>query len=202
MDSRKPASSTDPPAPAASARQAAEEEERHLFEAAMQGVRPLPPGPRRAVPDWQAESPAPAVAPRHRPEREALHVEGEGEELTGAAFGVAHDLVRSLARGETKPEAELDLHHLTAEAAAHQAERFIEESAAKRRRCVLLIHGRGLHSGPGGPALRSALVESLCRRPLAKHVLAFTSAPPRHGGAGALLVLLRRARPDHSQDRS
>jgi DNA-nicking Smr family endonuclease len=63
---------------------------------------------------------------------------------------------------------------------------------AKGRRCVLLIHGRGLHSGPGGPALRPALVEFLSRRPLAKHVLAFTSAPPRHGGPGALLVLLRR----------
>jgi len=115
---------------------------------------------------------------------------------------VAHDLVRSLARGEIVPEAELNLHHLTADTAAHQAERFIEESVASGRRCVLLIHGRGLHSGPGGPALRPALVEFLCRQPLAQHVLAFTSAPPRHGGAGALLVLLRRARPDHSQDRS
>jgi DNA-nicking Smr family endonuclease len=63
---------------------------------------------------------------------------------------------------------------------------------AKGRRCVLLIHGRGLHSGPSGPALRSALVEYLCHQPLSKHVLAFTSAPPRHGGAGALIVLLRR----------
>jgi DNA-nicking Smr family endonuclease len=81
---------------------------------------------------------------------------------------------------------------LSADAAAHQAERFIEQSVAKGRRCVLLIHGRGLHSGPSGPALRPALVEFLRQRPLAKHVLAFTSAPPRHGGAGALLVLLRR----------
>ena len=192
VDSRKPASSTDVPAPAAGTRQAAEEEERRLFEAAMQGVRPLPPGPRRAVPEWQAEPPAPAAAPKHRPPREALHLDEDGDKLTGAAFGVAHDLVRSLARGEIAPEAELDLHHLSAHAAARQAERFIEQSVAKGRRCVLLVHGRGLHSGPGGPALRSALVEFLCRRPLAKQVLAFTSAPPRHGGTGALLVLLRR----------
>jgi len=163
----------------------------------MQGVRPLPPGPRRAVPDWQAQPPAPVVASKQRPLRESLHVEGEGEELTGAAFGVARDLVRSLARGEIVPEAELNLHHLTADAAAHQAERFIEQSLEKGRRCVLLIHGRGLHSGPSGPALRPALVERLCRRPLSEHVLAFTSAPPRHGGPGALLVLLRRPRSSH-----
>jgi DNA-nicking Smr family endonuclease len=37
------------------------------------------------------------------------------------------------------------------------------------------------------------LVEFLCQRPLAEHVLAFTSAPPRHGGPGALIVLLRRS---------
>lgn len=189
MDSRKPASSTDVPKPAVGTRQAAEEEERRLFEAAMQGVRRLPPGRQLAVPDWQAEPPAP---PKRRPPREALHVDEDGDRLTGAAFGVAHDLVRSLARGEIVPESELDLHHLTADAAAHKAERFIEQSVEKGRRCVLLIHGRGLHSGPSGPALRPALVESLCRRPLAKHVLAFASAPPRHGGPGALIVLLRR----------
>jgi DNA-nicking Smr family endonuclease len=185
MDSRKPASS-------AQSQQAAEEEDRRLFQTAMQGVRPLPPGPRRVVPEWQENQCAPAPLPRLRPPREVLHVDGEGERLTGAAFGVAHDLVRSLARGEIEPEAELNLHHLTADAAAHQGERFIEQSVEKGRRCVLLIHGRGLHSGAGGPALRPALVEFLCRRPLAQQVLAFTSAPPRHGGAGALLVLLRR----------
>jgi len=95
-----------------------------------------------------------------------------GRESVGCGFGVAHDLVRSLARGEIEPEAESDLHHLTADVAAHQAERFIEQSVERGRRCVLLIHGRGLHSGPSGPALRSALVEFLCQRPLAKHVLA------------------------------
>jgi DNA-nicking Smr family endonuclease len=190
VDSRKPASKADA-AVLAKGRRAAEEEDRRLFEAAMQGVRPLPPGPRRAVPEWQAVEPAPAAIPRSRPPRETLHVEEDGDKLTGAAFGVAHDLLRSLARGEIVPEAELNLHHLTADTAAHQAERFIEQSVAKGRRCVLLIHGRGLHSGPGGPALRPALVEFLSRRPLAQHVLAFTSAPPRHGGAGALLVLLR-----------
>jgi len=121
----------------------------------MQGVRPLPPGPRRAVPEWQEKESAPSSL-RPRPPREPLHVDGEGKNLSAAAFGVAHDLVRSLARGEIEPEAESDLHRLTAEVAAHQAERFIEQSVAKGRRCVLLIHGRGLHSGPSGPALRSA----------------------------------------------
>ena len=195
MDSRKPAATAD--APAARSRQASEEEDRRLFETAMQGVRPLPPGPRRVVPEWQTAESAPSATPRRRSPREAVHVDGEGEELSGVAFGVAHDLVRSLARGEIEPEAELNLHHLTADAATHQAERFIERSVEKGHRCVLLIHGRGLHSGASGPALRPALVESLSRQPLVKHVLAFTSAPPRFGGMGALIVLLRRPRSSH-----
>ena len=186
MDPRKPA----PPASAPVAQQAAEEEERRLFQAAMQGVRPLPPGPRRAVFEWPPQ--VPAAAPKPRASAELLHVEGQGEELVGAAFGVAHDLIRSLARGEIEPEAELNLHHLTADVAAHQVDVFLKNAVEKGRRCVLLIHGRGLHSGMAGPALRPALVEHLCRRPIANHVLAFTSAPPRHGGTGALLVLLRR----------
>jgi DNA-nicking Smr family endonuclease len=189
VDSRKPASSAG--VSVVPSRQALEEEDRRVFQAAMQGVRPLPPGPRRVVFDGPAVEPGPSTPSKPRTS-ESLHVDGEGEKLSGAAFGVAHDLVRSLARGEIEPEAELNLHHLAADAAAHQAERFIEHSLEKGRRCVLLIHGRGLHSGPGGPALRPALVAQLCRRPLASQVLAFTSAPPRHGGTGALLVLLRR----------
>jgi DNA-nicking Smr family endonuclease len=129
-----------------------------------------------------------------RPPKEGLHVDADGDGITGAAFGVARGLIHSLTKGEIAPEAELNLHHAPAHSAVHQAERFLEESVAKGRRCVLLIHGRGLHSGPGGPVLRTALVEAFGRRPLLDHVLAFTSAPPRHGGAGALIVLLRKVR--------
>jgi len=53
-----------------------------------------------------------------------------------------------------------------------QAERFMNGRPREGHRCVLLIHGRGLHSGASGPALRPALVESLSRQPLVKHVLA------------------------------
>ena len=59
--------------------------------------------------------------------------------------------------------------------------------------CVLLvIHGRGLNSGPEGPVLVRATRDWLTQGPLRKHVLAFASAPPERGGTGAMLVLLRR----------
>jgi DNA-nicking Smr family endonuclease len=57
---------------------------------------------------------------------------------------------------------------------------------------VIVIHGRGLRSGEGGPVLPGLVVESLSTPPLASAVLAFVTAPARMGGPGALLVLLRR----------
>ncbi len=158
----------------------------------MKDVRPLPPGSSRVVPDWEAAGPAAPKRPPAQAVPEPFSV-GETEDgVSGAAPGVAHDLVRALTRGDVAPEAQLDLHHQSAEVAAHSVQRFIEASAARRRRCVLLIHGRGNRSGPGGPVLRDVVIKQLRQRPVADRVLAFVSAPPRHGGAGGLLVLLRR----------
>jgi len=194
VPTRKPDSSA--PVPVAPSRtKTAEEEERKLFEAEMRDVRPLPVGPRRAVPDWNAAPSGRSAGARPRLPKQGLHVDVDGEGMTGAAFGVARALIRSLARGEIAPEAELDLHHAPAHSAVHQTERFIAESVERGRRCVLVICGRGLHSGSGGPSLRLALAEALGRPPVADQVLAFTSAPPCHGGTGALLVLLRKIKP-------
>lgn len=66
------------------------------------------------------------------------------------------------------------------------------ESRVGRRRCVLLIHGRGLNSPDRVPVLKNALVGWLTRGRLAKRVLAFATARPVDGGAGALYVLLRK----------
>jgi DNA-nicking Smr family endonuclease len=68
----------------------------------------------------------------------------------------------------------------------------VEEAAVARRRAVLVVFGRGRHSGPAGPVLREVVIDSLCRPPLLARVLAFSSASPAQGGEGALVILLRR----------
>jgi DNA-nicking Smr family endonuclease len=45
-----------------------------------------------------------------------------------------------------------------------------------------------------GPVLKEAVLGWLCEPPLARLVMAFASAVPEHGGAGATYVLLRRQR--------
>jgi DNA-nicking Smr family endonuclease len=57
---------------------------------------------------------------------------------------------------------------------------------------VLVICGRGLHSGGDGPVLRDVAINVLCGRPARTHVLAFSTAAPTRGGDGALAILLRR----------
>lgn len=159
----------------------------------MQGVKPLAPGPRRAVPDWDTAPPAAPPKARAQAESPGLRIEMNGDKVSGAAFGVAHDLLRDLAAGRVAPEAELNLHHAPADSAVHRAQRFVELSMAQGRRCVLVIHGRGQHSGPSGPVLLPALLEALGKKPLKDQVLAATTAPAPYGGSGALLLLLRKS---------
>jgi len=61
------------------------------------------------------------------------------------------------------------------------------------KRSVLVVHGRGLHSKDQLPVLKDALRTWLSTARFARHVLAFATARPADGGAGAVYVLLRRA---------
>ena len=66
-------------------------------------------------------------------------------------------------------------------------------SRADGRRAVLVIHGRGQNSEAGEPVLRPALHDWLASAAGARAgVMAFAPAPPRAGGTGATVVLLRR----------
>lgn len=107
--------------------------------------------------------------------------------------GIDRANAERLKRGLHKIEARLDLHGLT-QAEAHQAlTGFIRASRDAGRRCVLVITGRGL--SPNGPGvLKNAVPRWLEEPELRRQVLAIASAQPRHGGAGAAYVLLRRRR--------
>jgi DNA-nicking Smr family endonuclease len=98
-----------------------------------------------------------------------------------------------LKRGLHPIEASLDLHGKTQAEAHHTLAAFVHSSSDAGRRCVLVITGRGL--GPGGPGvLKSAVPRWLEEVGLRRKILAIAPAQPRHGGAGALYLLLRRRR--------
>ena len=62
------------------------------------------------------------------------------------APGVDRRELRKLKRGDYPPSDRHDLHGMTAKEAAASVQRFIAASRGNRRRCVCIVHGRGLRS--------------------------------------------------------
>ncbi|QLA15889.1 Smr/MutS family protein [Desulfolutivibrio sulfoxidireducens] len=180
-----------------------DEGEEHLFNRAMAGVRPMDGAARgREV--------APKAAPETRTPpadtdalgRNALldlvagTVEFElsfsDEYMQGFVKDIDQKVFRQLRAGQFSPEAHLDLHGQNADQAQLTLLHFVREHYMAGKRCLLVIPGRGANSPGGLPVLKEELKTWLTRDPLKRVILAFATAQPRHGGAGALYVLLRK----------
>jgi DNA-nicking Smr family endonuclease len=101
--------------------------------------------------------------------------------------GVAAITLRKLRRGQYRIQAQLDLHGLNEAEAKVRLREFLITALQRNVRCVRIVHGKGLRSGPKGPVLRQLVNRALGRTP---QVLAFASARPADGGTGAVYVLL------------
>ena len=107
---------------------------------------------------------------------------------------------KRMVQGKLKPEARLDLHGLTQEAAFSKLHQFIAQAYANNYRLVLVITGKGKHRQEDGPiparhgVLRHAVPDWLRSPGLAPMVLQVRQAHQRHGGSGALYVYLSRRR--------
>jgi hypothetical protein len=153
-------------------------EEIGLWRATIRDVTPLGRRPAAVDPPGAATTPPPLAAP------------AAGLPAQPPPGGIDRQILKTLAKGDRKIDAVIDLHGLTL-AAAHQAlGRFIGIQAAAGRRCLLVITGKGRQDRPG--RLRREVPTWLegWRPP----VLAITPARPRDGGEGAFYVLLRRRR--------
>jgi DNA-nicking Smr family endonuclease len=107
---------------------------------------------------------------------------------------------QKLKRGKTRPEARIDLHGMTADAACSALTGFLLRAQASGKRLVLVITGKGRPGDDYGPiptrsgVLRRSLPDWVSRPPLSAVVLQTTEAHDRHGGSGAFYVYLRRSR--------
>jgi DNA-nicking Smr family endonuclease len=170
------------------------EEDRQLFEREFADVEPLRKGGDRIVLEssGDARGVAGPGAKRASSEEAALAVDHQDGTITGASHGVSHETLRALARGDIRAQSTCDLHGLGAEAARRKIQQFVRQSSCAGQRAVLVICGRGLHSGGEGSVLREVTIDELCSRQARAHVLAFSTASPARGGDGALAILLRR----------
>jgi DNA-nicking Smr family endonuclease len=116
------------------------------------------------------------------------------EYVEGTRLGLDPRLVTRLRRGEFAVQAHTDLHGMIQADAKLALEDFIVNSVRKGLRMVLVVHGRGLRSPGGMPVLKHAAAQWLSHGHMGGYVLAFATARPADGGAGAMYVLLRRDR--------
>lgn len=199
-----PAPGEGPPRPARDevAIPAAPATEADLWAQATSGVRRMDPGMGVAAP----QPPRPGSGEVWHPDLEALDqlralVSGEApfdiadtdEFIEGRAAGLDAGIARKLRKGEYAVQGHVDLHGLTREEAKQAVDRFLKSARSEGKRCVLVVHGRGMHSRDQVPVLKEALRTWLATARFGRHVLAFATARPQDGGAGALYVLLRRA---------
>jgi len=174
--------------------------EEELFRREMLGVQRIEGGAEIVPPPREI----PSLRPRDD-EAEAMAeladlVDGRGifdftesdEYIEGIAEGLNRRLLKRLRQGQFAVQAHLDLHGKTRAEARQEVEQFVVTSRQQGRRCVLIVHGRGLNSKDQIPVLKESLKVWLARGRIARSVLAFCTARPSDGGAGAAYVLLRR----------
>ena len=105
-----------------------------------------------------------------------------------------------LARGLVAPDAEIDLHGLGLNAAHDRLMASLAQTRAMGARVILVIAGKprphDAHDQRGNRrgAIRAKLLDWLAASPHASAIAAIRPAHQRHGGAGAVYVVLRRAR--------
>lgn len=102
---------------------------------------------------------------------------------------------RRLARGLVQPELSLDLHGHNLAIAYDLLDLKLEQAIATGARTLLLITGKPPTSAaPKRGAIRAAVGDWLAASRHAADIAAVRNAHQRHGGSGALYIILRRGR--------
>lgn len=179
--------------------------DRDLWDRVTKDVTPLRKKPKRAgvadAPAIPVKTPAPAKAKTAKAKTEKTPPKKPAvlpELAPGKAPGFDKRSHEKFRAGKMPIEARIDLHGYTLEAAHKELAAFIHEAAAREKRMLLVITGKGGRSKDDFGAARATLRESVPRwlnePSMRRRILAISEAKPPHGGGGALYVLLKRKR--------
>ncbi len=120
-------------------------------------------------------------------EWESPEVSGE-EILFFARPGLQFKAQKQLRQGKIIIDDHLDLHGLTISEARETLLEFILFAQKQQIRCIRLVHGKGYRATTEKPVLKNKVNSWLRQHP---DVLAFASAQPKDGGAGAMYIILK-----------
>lgn len=159
----------------------------------------LPPAKLDAAPAKPAAVPrVPAKATRQRveppravPPPKAATVQRDG--------GLDSSWDRRLTRGTVMPDYTLDLHGASLDAAYSRLLHGLAQARALDARVVLVVTGKprpvdAADRGTRRGAIRAKIVDWLAASSMASDIAAIRNAHRRHGGSGALYVILKRRR--------
>lgn len=174
------------------------DEDKALFREHMRSVKPIKDKTKRVA---TRTPPAPTIQRIHERSMQtsSAHTEMYLSDYindpvqSNAVLSYSHPSIparrfKALKTGLIPWEARLDLHGLTSEEARTALLRFIEKQTKGDKRCLLIIHGKGGHQG-ANPVIKNLVNRWL---PQFSEILAFHSALPKDGGAGAVYVLLKK----------
>ncbi|MBU6208237.1 MAG: Smr/MutS family protein [Alphaproteobacteria bacterium] len=162
----------------------------------------------KAIPERQGANPA-CPEQKVRPPRMSMAVLPGPVSLTQLTQRSSHNSLdanwdKRLSRGEVSPDYVIDLHEHSAAQAHLRLEKGLSAAIVRQARVVLLITGkaRGQHEGEGNPRLppttrgviRASVQDWLALSPHYASIAAIRPAHGKHGGAGALYLIMRRSR--------
>lgn len=183
-------------------------EEAALWAQVAATVTPLEPRrATRAVPQPVAVEPQAAIALPPRkvrgrvpPAPPAAPPPPAARRTLDATGGLDASWERKLARASIAPDVTIDLHGHTLDTAHARLDSGLTQAAAIGARLVLLITGRPRPSddhasrGDRRGAIRAKVLDWLATGSHSGRIAAVRAAHPRHGGSGALYIVLRRPR--------
>lgn len=147
-------------------------------------VAPLVPVPPVAIAPRPARPPTPRPLPEKRKASPGITLDGSWD--------------RKLATGTVAPDSSIDLHGHTLDTAYRLLDSALDAAIRRGDRVLLLITGRPPRPESERPhargRIRAAVGDWLAASRHADRIAAVRGAHPRHGGAGALYIVLRRDR--------
>ncbi len=116
------------------------------------------------------------------------------EKATGDLSMMDGKNAERLRKGKLPIDGSLDLHGFTVNQAWAALKRFILFSFNRRRRCVIVVTGKGWMSKDGIGVLRTHLPKWLNSPELSPYILGFSYAQNKDGGDGAFYVMIKKNR--------
>jgi DNA-nicking Smr family endonuclease len=161
-------------------------EEKALWRRVVESVRPLHGALARADP-----APTEPVA-RAKPAAAKVAPQPARKAEPGTTLDGTWD--RRLSRGLVQPDRTLDLHGHSLATAYDLLDHRLDQAVTTGDRVLLLITGKPRAGAERRGAIRAAVGDWLASSRHAGSIAAVRNAHPRHGGSGALYIVLRRRR--------